>query len=184
LISLLSGKIEDDRGVLRKRYFSRLIRRPRDHRIPGDIWAEILERIELRSYGGSYSTRAMYLLTATGGVLAFSIGVASFLVFFRSASWYMSSRRPWNYIMLSGMVVCIPYFCVMRRLAPSAAPKVFKQAFLDVGRCPSCAYPVAELATEEDGCCECPECGGAWICPAEIEGLEQMRHEWRARAGD
>ena len=34
--------------------------------------------------------------------------------------------------------------------------------YLGSGRCASCAYALAGLAAEEDGCVVCPECGAAW----------------------
>lgn len=37
-----------------------------------------------------------------------------------------------------------------------------KPTLLSAGRCASCAYPVAKLPPEADGCVSCPECGAAW----------------------
>ncbi len=33
---------------------------------------------------------------------------------------------------------------------------------LNAGRCASCAYELADLPTEDDGCVVCPECHAAW----------------------
>jgi hypothetical protein len=37
-----------------------------------------------------------------------------------------------------------------------------RPTLLGAGRCASCAYPIAKLPTEGDGCVPCPECGAAW----------------------
>jgi hypothetical protein len=37
-----------------------------------------------------------------------------------------------------------------------------RAAILAEHRCPSCSYPLGELAAEGDGCTVCPECGAAW----------------------
>jgi hypothetical protein len=36
------------------------------------------------------------------------------------------------------------------------------EAMATEGRCPSCAYDIAQLPVADDGCTICPECGGAW----------------------
>jgi len=36
------------------------------------------------------------------------------------------------------------------------------RSFLRFSRCPSCAYRIAGLEAEDDGCVVCPECGAAW----------------------
>lgn len=47
-----------------------------------------------------------------------------------------------------------------RKLKDQAAQLV--GTLLGAGRCGSCAYPVAKLNPEPDGCVACPECGAAW----------------------
>lgn len=42
-----------------------------------------------------------------------------------------------------------------------------KPSLLNAGRCASCAYPIAKLPPEHDGCVTCPECGAAWKYDAD-----------------
>tara|TARA_R110002111_G_scaffold248811_1_gene312643 strand:+ start:21 stop:476 length:456 start_codon:yes stop_codon:yes gene_type:complete len=42
------------------------------------------------------------------------------------------------------------------------SPKHARQAMIRAALCPSCAYSIAELIPESDGCAVCPECGAAW----------------------
>lgn len=46
---------------------------------------------------------------------------------------------------------------VRHRLGPD-----IREAVLDQGFCPSCAYRLEGVPPEADGCTVCPECGGAW----------------------
>ncbi|QOI99054.1 MAG: hypothetical protein HRU70_00520 [Phycisphaeraceae bacterium] len=46
--------------------------------------------------------------------------------------------------------------------AANARGAWLKCRMIRVGRCPSCAYPIAGLAPEPDGCVVCPECAAAW----------------------
>lgn len=41
-------------------------------------------------------------------------------------------------------------------------------AMLDCGRCPSCAYRLAGIPADPDGCTTCPECAAAWRLPDPI----------------
>lgn len=57
------------------------------------------------------------------------------------------------------------------------------------GICPTCAYSIAELQEEHDGCTVCPECGGAWKYANTGDGLPtpflhaaMRRRVWRRRA--
>ncbi len=54
------------------------------------------------------------------------------------------------------------------------------------GLCPSCAYGLADLSPEADGCTVCPECGGAWrrgvrtaAGPGIPGSMTKQRRGWR-----
>lgn len=50
------------------------------------------------------------------------------------------------------------------RLAEAAdarGPRL-RRRMVRAGRCPACAYPIAGLTHEPDGCVVCPECAAAW----------------------
>lgn len=46
--------------------------------------------------------------------------------------------------------------------APFLLRRAHRLASLDLSLCPSCGYDLSTLHAEQDGCCVCPECGGAW----------------------
>ncbi len=69
---------------------------------------------------------------------------------------------------LSPMFVLFGVMCsalvahsLMRRKHRGEAVQI-SATLLSAGRCGSCAYPVAKLNPESDGCVSCPECGAAW----------------------
>lgn len=54
------------------------------------------------------------------------------------------------------------FVTLVGRWARNAERERVKPTLLSAGRCASCAYPIAKLPPELDGCVTCPECGAAW----------------------
>ncbi len=44
------------------------------------------------------------------------------------------------------------------------------RAWLELGRCAACAYPLRSIPPDFDGATVCPECGAAWRLAAPSEG--------------
>jgi hypothetical protein len=43
-------------------------------------------------------------------------------------------------------------------------------AWLSLGGCPACTYPIADIPCGNDGCVTCPECAARWMLPLEEMG--------------
>jgi hypothetical protein len=54
------------------------------------------------------------------------------------------------------------FVTLVGRWARDAERARIAPTLLGAGRCASCAYPIAKLPPEPDGCVACPECGAAW----------------------
>lgn len=54
--------------------------------------------------------------------------------------------------------------------------RLLRLTLVSAGRCAQCAYSLADLEPESDGCCVCPECGAAWrLDPATRDRLRAVR---------
>lgn len=73
-----------------------------------------------------------------------------------AAVWF----RGWKYIavMSIGPIASL----IAGQLILPATKSPTQGLYLDLGRCPQCAYRLSDLKSEHDGCVVCPECGAAW----------------------
>ena len=65
-------------------------------------------------------------------------------------------------ILLALAGVAAPLAWMVIPHAIGTEPAWFIARMIRAGRCPACAYPLAGLAPQADGCIVCPECGAAW----------------------
>lgn len=170
LITLLGGKIRDDRGVMMPRYFGVAWLRPRDHRINAADWNRISERVEFHS-GGYTRVR---LTTSAMFLYAFAICVSTvgaiYLCHLVGRQHTTPARLHW--CTWVGLAIGLPFFGLASRIALSANRDIHIRSFIEVGYCPSCGYRMAGSRGEADGCVVCAECGGAWFVPETMREIE------------
>jgi hypothetical protein len=72
--------------------------------------------------------------------------------------------RGWKYIavMSIGPIASL----IVGKLILPVTKSPTQGLYLDLGRCPQCAYRLSDLKPEPDGCVVCPECGAAWRAEA------------------
>lgn len=54
------------------------------------------------------------------------------------------------------------YTILSRAMMAARVHAAVRAAGMNLGLCPACGYPIAEIEPQEDMCRVCPECGGAW----------------------
>lgn len=75
---------------------------------------------------------------------------------------FIPGLPPWvgTIFLAAGLVVLMP---IAMAIGSARIANRTRATFLREGRCPSCAYTLAGLPAEADGCTACPECSAAWM---------------------
>lgn len=99
-------------------------------------------------------------LRALAGVLLMGVLAAGWL-------WVRTSPDPAEALFaLIPLVAFLLIPCLLgvlrRTYDTSRSPRQIRVAMTARGRCPSCAYPLADLPRQTDLCVVCAHCGGAW----------------------
>jgi hypothetical protein len=92
------------------------------------------------------------LLTARFTVLSFSVVLS------------IAAQLSGTLLLVFGHVALISLL-IARRPTSAMIEKVFAKR-MNQGRCKACAFSLAGLNPEPDGCTLCPECGAAWRLPS------------------
>ena len=129
----------------------------RKQRVPKDAhpplsWC-LRPRAWLRAFGGAGEAVAIPLLLPPGMGYAFGF-------------WLLPTAPVW--VQWVVFILCAAVTVVAILTTFSYADSKFrmrdqrKQELLPLGRCAACAYTLRGIASEQDGCTICPECGCAW----------------------
>lgn len=137
-----------------------------------DLPAPILREILRRAGSRSGSLRQVWLLAAAIWLAALMLWGGGMLL----ASLLASPLLPrWQVVLVGIAIALLPAAVVVAvgivahrgwgLIAFTGEAGAAVNAWLDAGRCPSCAYPLPPGRAESDGCTICPECGSAWRMP-------------------
>jgi hypothetical protein len=149
------GLVIDDRGDERPLYNLGSFVRPESER--GVLSDAEMRALRKRARGGWLWTFWLNLTPALGlGIFA--------LFLFRGPS----SRSTVELLGSGGLVLGLAVSLWYKARRGDEAD--MHAALLDAGRCPSCAYPIADRPLEPDGCRLCHECGAAWRIPVPPSG--------------
>jgi hypothetical protein len=103
------------------------------------------------------------------------------------ATWHGWADLP--RLLFYGMALGVVWWTA-RWMFPTGRLELIRRAMLVDHRCPQCAYQLALLPLEPDGCTVCPECGAAWKLASpggaatrvETESMRAVRNIVRPRA--
>lgn len=96
--------------------------------------------------------------------LLFPTGFAAYLAI--TAYGYFHLRlhlQPWE-IGIGAFFFMLPPLAVLSLVARGPAARRCARIYRRAEYCPSCGYDLRTIIPHANGCRDCPECGGAWIC--------------------
>ncbi len=172
-MGLLARKIRDDRGVVREVYGTGygLETRTDEGSVSDEALVRLRHRIRVvranrRRTKGSPSVGRLALFICAA-VPIYLVGSLAAVVF------YAAGPVIWVLSVLTGGMAFGVYRAITRRGLGRASPQLLRDVLLMERRCPFCAYELSfRRVSEDDGCVECAECGGAWKLPRGDEQRE------------
>ena len=106
------------------------------------------------------------MLPAAAGIFASTIFLAAMGHFSLRVMLIMST------VVFSVMFVMSFFSTLLIYKVTWRSPINGRDSLLTSGICPACAYWIAGVPPESDGCTVCPECGAAWRMPDGPNGLD------------
>jgi len=101
--------------------------------------------------------------------------------------WFRSLQPTLRWSLLAGfaLVFASTLIILLTKVRSMMDAGLVRKVFLEEKRCASCAYTIADVTPEQDGCRVCRECGAAWkhvpLCPHDVGCLTPSMADDRGR---